>query len=125
MTSGFPEIDAQHKEWITRFNAFNQAVVQHKGAEAFSDALMFFIRYTETHFRTEETLMKVYHCSGEGLNKQEHDKFQKRVQEITYQTWPLGATEEDVLNLKAELGEWLVSHICKVDIKLREVVKKP
>jgi len=30
------------------------------------------------------------------------------------------ATEQDVLKLKNELANWLVSHICGVDVKLRE-----
>jgi hemerythrin len=120
MTTGFPEIDAQHKEWISRFNEFNQAVIDHKGQEVFGNALLFFLRDTETHFRFEEDLMKLHHCSAQGLNKEEHEKFQKRIHEITYQTWPLGATEEDVLQLKKELADWLISHICTVDVKLRE-----
>ena len=120
MSSGFPEIDNQHKEWISRFNAFNQAILEHKGEKVFADALMFFLRYTETHFRFEENLMKVQHCPAEGINRQEHAAFQKWIQELIFETWPLGATEQDVLKLKNELANWLVSHICGVDVKLRE-----
>jgi hemerythrin len=55
------------------------------------------------------------------LNKAEHDKFQARIQEITYMTWPLGATINDVMMLEEELVVWLKDHICTIDVKLRDV----
>ncbi len=121
MSTGIPQIDEQHKEWIARFNTFNQAVEENLGTETFSDALLFFLRYTQTHFHFEETLMTMYHCSAEGRNKLEHERFEKRIHELSFQTWPLGATPEEVLLLRNELGDWLVSHICKTDVALREV----
>jgi hemerythrin len=122
MTTGIPEIDAQHKKWIARFNEFRQAIINQKGEEACTNALLFFMRYTETHFRFEEAMMEQYHCSANALNKDEHKKFQDRIQEITYMTWPLGATMEDVKALEAELVGWLTNHICCVDVKLRDCV---
>ena len=121
MATGFPEIDGQHKEWISRFNKFTAAVTSQKGEEAWTDALMFFIHYTETHFRFEESIMKIYRCSTEAMNKAEHEKFQARIQEITYMTWPLGATMDDVINLQKELADWLRHHICTIDVQLRDV----
>jgi hemerythrin len=122
MTTGFQEIDAQHKEWISRFNEFENTIKDQKGEEKWVDNLLFFIRYTETHIRCEEEFMDQYHCSARNLNKEEHKKFQKRIQEISYMTWPLGATAEDVQQLEAEMIDWLNNHICNVDVKLRDCV---
>jgi len=122
MTTGFPEIDAQHKKWIAMFNDFENAINQKKGKEVCAETLLFFIRYAETHFQFEEDLMETYHCTARYLNKQEHDQFRVMIQEVTYKTWPLGATDEDVLTLEEELVTWLKKHICNVDVKLREWV---
>lgn len=121
MGSGLPEIDEQHREWISRFNEFDRAIVNQQGVQACSDALLFFLRYTETHFQFEEDLMKQYHCPAESMNREEHRKFQARIHETIYKTWPSGATESEVQRLRTELSEWLVHHICQVDVKLRDV----
>jgi hemerythrin len=124
MTTGFPEIDSQHKEWISRFNEFKEAIIAQKGEETCANAILFFTRYTETHFRFEEAFMQEYRCSAQYTNKTDHEKFKARIQEITYMTWPLGATQEDVLMLEEELADWMKNHICTIDVKLRDVVKK-
>jgi hemerythrin-like metal-binding protein len=123
MATGFPSIDAQHKEWLSRFNKFEDAIHDKNWKENWTEALLFFIRYTETHFRFEENLMAQYHCSARELNRDEHLKFQARIQEIVYMTWPLGATLNDVLLLEAELVDWLKNHICNIDVKLRDCDK--
>ena len=125
MTTGFPEIDAQHKKWIAMFNQFENAIINQRGEEICPDAILFFVRYTETHFRDEETLMELHHCSAQYTNKMDHEKFKSRLQEFTYMTWPLGATANDVFSLRNELVEWMRNHICTIDVKLRDVVKKP
>jgi hemerythrin len=122
MTTGVPEIDRQHREWIARFNEFERAIDNDLGEEACSKALLFFMQYTDTHFRFEENIMDHYRCPARYVNRQEHEQFQKKVQEIAYMTWPLGATREDVLTLEEELVVWLKGHICGVDVKLRECV---
>lgn len=123
MATGFPEIDRQHKEWITMFNNFEKAIHQQKGTEVYAEALLFIIRYAETHFKFEEDLMEKYHSTGWQVNKAEHDKLRARIRDFSYMTWPVGATETDVLALEAELVDWLKHHICTVDVKLKDWVK--
>jgi hemerythrin len=123
MASGIPELDQQHKEWIAKFNEFEQAIDLNKGEEACTKALLFFIHYTDTHFKFEEGLMEHYLCPARFKNKDEHEQFRTRIQEITYMTWPLGATGEDVFKLEEELVTWLKEHICGVDMQLRACVE--
>jgi hemerythrin len=124
MATGFPAIDEQHKEWICRFNEFGRAILENRGVEACSDVLLFFLHYTETHFRFEENVMDQYHCSAGAMNREEHKIFQSRIHETIYKTWPSGATESEVRALRNQLSDWLVHHICFVDVKLREVADK-
>jgi len=122
MATGVPEVDNQHKEWISRFNEFEKAIVINNGEQACSDTLLFFLRYTDTHFRFEENIMDLYHCPARYVNKQEHQRFKAWIEELVYKTWPLGALPEDVVKLEQEMVDWLKNHICTVDVKLRESV---
>lgn len=122
MATGFAEVDEQHKEWIARFNQFSAAVMNDRGEELWQSALLFFMQYTERHFKTEEALMKKTHCVTEGVNQAAHRKFEARLHEISYMTWPLGATKEDMINLQQELANWLRNHICVIDVQLRDHV---
>ncbi len=57
MATGFPEIDAQHKEWIRRINQFNDAVINHTGQEALQNTLDFLTQFSETYIIGDEALM--------------------------------------------------------------------
>jgi|WetSurMetagenome_2_1015567.scaffolds.fasta_scaffold280190_2 hypothetical protein len=42
MATGVAKVDAQHQDWIRRFNEFDEAVSQGKGIESVSGTLLFF-----------------------------------------------------------------------------------
>jgi hypothetical protein len=42
MATGVAELDAQHQEWIRRFDEFDEAVSQGKGIESVGGTLLFF-----------------------------------------------------------------------------------
>ena len=121
MATGFPEIDAQHKEWIRRINEFDDAVVNRKGQEAIQNTLDFLAQYSETHFAGEEALMAQRNSPVQEPNRAAHDEFRGKLAEI--RTWAKNdsATSVEVIALKDALEEWLVNHICTVDVQLRNV----
>jgi len=121
MATGFPEIDTQHKEWIRRINEFDDAVVNHKGLEVIQNTLDFLAQYSETHFAGEEALMTQHNSLVQEANRAAHNEFRGKLSEI--RTWVKneGATSVEVVALKNALEEWLVNHICTVDVQLRKV----
>ena len=119
MTTGVPEIDAQHKEWIRRFNEFEEAVVNHKGQEAIQATLDFLGRYAETHFADEEARMISSKSPALEENRSDHDVFRRKLAEIRSWVEREGATTVEVLALRGTLEDWLVNHICTIDVKLR------
>jgi hemerythrin len=121
MSTGFPDIDAQHKEWIARYNKFNDAVVHNKGLEVWGETLLFFLRYTETHFRFEEDIIELYNYPEKALQVEQHNKFRSRIEQIMRFTWPSKPTREDMMMLQVELGNWLQEHICTIDVQLRTI----
>ena len=123
MSTGSAVIDDQHKEWIRRFNKFEDAVVNRHGTEAVYDALQFFISYTETHFPYEEALMKKYNCPAEALNRAEHELFRDKLITLKNRVQSEGVSLVEVIELKVDMEQWLLNHICKVDAELCTVLK--
>jgi hemerythrin len=119
MTTGLPEIDAQHKEWMRRFNEFDDAVVSGKGHESILSALDFLKQYTETHFASEEKSMADLNSPAQGENHAAHAEFRGKLAEISSWVKKEGVSSVEVLALKMTLGDWLVNHISTIDVKLR------
>jgi hemerythrin len=119
MTTGVPEIDEEHKEWIRRFKEFEAAVIEGRGLEKIQNTLHFLAQYTETHFVHEEAYMAQYDSPVAALNRAEHDRFRAKLHEI--ETWiqQEGATLVEVMSLKIDMEQWLVNHICKIDVELQ------
>jgi hemerythrin len=119
MTTGLSEIDEEHKEWIRRFNEFEAAVVEGQGLEEIRHTLHFLAQYTETHFAHEEARMAQYNSPVAALNRAEHDRFRAKLHEI--ETWIQreGTTLVEVVSLKIDMEQWLVNHICKIDVELQ------
>lgn len=121
MATGFPGIDAQHKEWIRRINEFDDAVVNRKGQVVIQNTLDFLTQYTETHFVDEEAIMAKLNSPVQEPNRAAHDEFRGKLVEIRAWVKNAGATSVEVVELKFALEKWLVNHICTVDVQLRNV----
>jgi hemerythrin len=119
MTTGVPEIDVQHKEWIRCFNEFEEAVANRKGQGAIQATLDFLGGYAETHFADEEARMASLKSSALKENRADHNVFRHKLAEIKAWVEREGATTVEVLALKGTLEDWLVNHICTIDVKLR------
>ena len=121
MATGFPEIDAQHKEWIRRINEFDAAVVNHKAQETIQNTLDFLTQYSETHFVDEEAIMAQLNFPFQEPNRTAHEEFRGKLVEISAWVKDAGATSVEVIELKDALEKWLVNHIYTVDVQLRNV----
>lgn len=82
MATGFPQIDAQHKEWIRRVNEFDDVVINNKGHEEIQNTLDFLSQYSETHFASEEALMVQQKSPIQKQNQAAHDEFRGKLAEI-------------------------------------------
>ena len=120
MATGLPEVDAQHREWIRRINEFDNAVVNQKGHAAILSALDFLTQYSETHFVSEEASMARLHSPALDVNCAEHNEFRRKLSEIKGWVNREGVSTVEVIALQATLEEWLVNHICTIDVQLRE-----
>jgi hemerythrin len=120
MATGVPEVDAQHQEWIRRYNEFNEAVNQGKGIETVRSTLDFFVDYADTHFKCEEACMAERNCPAAEANRVAHQ--QMRYILVGFQAC-VGRKEVsmvEVASLRIQMQKWLVNHILTIDIQLRD-----
>ena len=65
--------------------------------------------------------MAQHHSPAQEPNRAAHDKFRGMLTEIRSWVKNEGATSVEVVELMIALDEWLVNHICTVDVQLRNV----
>jgi hemerythrin len=119
MSTGVPGVDAQHREWIRRYNQFDDAIHQGKGIEAVQNTLNFFIDYAETHFTFEEAVMDERHCPAAKANKAAHEHMLHTLDGFKSCAEKHGYSMIEMLGLKFQMEEWVINHILTIDIQLR------
>ena len=126
--TGINTVDEQHKTLVGLCNNLYNTVMQERQKENWEytdhvkQALEQCAEYAQTHFNTEERLMKA--CNYEGLSdhKYKHKQFIKRVSQesqffdkITY---------EQTMDFLKFLKEWVLSHISYEDRLFVKPLKK-
>lgn len=120
MATGVPVVDAQHQEWIRRYNEFDKAISQGKGLEAVQDTLDFFIAYADVHFKFEEAVMAERRCPAAEANRVAHEHMRNILNGFKKYAQKHGYSMSEIVSLKLRMEEWLVTHILSVDIQLRD-----
>ena len=121
---GIPAIDAQHKRLfglLTEFAKALHAGMRGKDLEKVLDALD---QYKTRHFQLEEIYMK--ECDYPGLEEQqkEHLYFDRRFSQLHDQLTESGLSRQIVNDIKAELSEWIHTHITVLDARFGEYYRK-
>ena len=109
------QIDRQHQKLIGYVNELNDAMRSGKGRLVLESVLNALIRYTQTHFATEEQLLET-HCFPDYLNhRHEHQTMTQKVSALQeqYNTGNIATTIETMNFLR----EWLDRHILGTDKK--------
>lgn len=120
MATGVSVVDAQHQEWIRRYNEFDKAIGQGKGLEFVQDTLDFFIAYAEVHFKLEEAVMDEHHCPAAEANRVAHEHMRNILSGFEKYVKKHGYSMSEIVSLRLRMEEWLITHILSVDIQLRD-----
>ena len=121
---GVTLIDEQHQQLIAHLNNLAKAVEQHQGPGQIGDTLGFLIDYTDFHFSAEEEQMEANNFPGLETQKIQHEKFKTTLSDLEQDLREEGATHELAGLIDTLLGNWLVNHICSVDMEFGEFLKK-
>ena len=124
MRTGLPDLDAQHKMIIKKFNQFSEAVSSLDARKVAGDILDFLQFYAVWHFEREEKYMEQYKCPAAQANKRAHAKFLDQFGQF-YEQWQTSNMDLDLVDeTYLELEKWIKNHFLGVDTQLRPYVKK-
>jgi len=124
MTTGYTEIDEQHKELLTRFNELYEAMAGGKGRTEIENILNYLAKYISMHFTAEERLMEETNCSAAKQNKQAHAEFIHTFDALYDKFLEEGASVSVVLAVNKEFKDWITNHFLEIDSQLIECSKR-
>ena len=124
MGTGDATIDNQHRKLIDMINQLSVAIQNGDGKEKLKPTLDFMANYVVEHFQHEEGVMTRHRCKVSEGNKKAHQNLLDFYGKWREQFDQDGASIAMVSELQRFLGNWVVSHIQKVDSCLATCVKK-
>lgn len=115
LSVGFQEIDDQHKELFRKINDLLESIGQGRGIQEVKNMIKFLEDYTATHFSAEEKLMLKYNYNGYSVQKTEHNKFIKVLDELKKKIGTSDVLLSSLLTVQKVTVDWLINHISKMD----------
>lgn len=115
LSVGVKEIDDQHKELISRMNAFFDAMKNGDKQLKVLEMLAFLEEYVVTHFRDEERLQLNTGYPLYKEHKKLHTDFIADIQKIRSDIETVGFTVATGAVVGSTLVSWLTLHINKMD----------
>jgi len=106
-------VDSQHKVLVELINALHQAMMSRRGKESLGGVLASRIKYTKSHFATEEGLLRANEYPDLVNHKAEHERFTQTIVDFQgrFQRNEVAMT----IDVMEFLKDWLVKHIMGVD----------
>lgn len=122
--TGDAAIDQQHKTLFETTDQYRQTLEAGVGEQTYDLFLEALIAFVEMHFSYEESCMFFHRCPAAGRNKIEHEHFKKRVYQENHRFAAEGFIRHEAKNLVDMIEDWLVSHIGRIDIQLKDCIEK-
>jgi len=126
MSVGAPSLDADHKGLIETINEAEHWIHMESWTqlELISTELL---RYVDEHFRREEAILDAVSYRDIAHHKAQHAAMVLRAKAF-HEKFLVASTDEEKrscsLALVKTLGEWLINHILKEDMKYRNFIPR-
>lgn len=124
LATGVPAIDAQHKELFAAFNDFAEAMERGIDEKELKKLLLYLRYYADWHFEREEDCARRHECPQAEENCQAHKRFRERITALYQQFRSSGGSRELAEQIHAELSDWLVNHIQRIDVRIGHCVRE-
>ncbi len=118
---GIEKIDNQHRKLVGILNMLYEEMQQGTGHEALGLALDNLVQYTNEHFLSEESMMKLYEYPDYPMHKEKHESMKKHVLKLAEQ-YRAGAVKSPI-QITNFLKDWLKKHILETDKKYGPFLK--
>ncbi|MDR0819177.1 MAG: bacteriohemerythrin [Oscillospiraceae bacterium] len=117
-------IDSQHKTLLKALKDLVEACGQGKGRSELDGAITFLADYTGKHFGDEEVLQKKYSFPDYSNHRRLHEGFKRVVAELKRELHEGGASVKLVGKVNSEVGNWLINHIKREDVKVADHIRE-
>ena len=120
--TGVEKIDRQHKRLFKIINDLEEAVLGETAEATFEEALKFLGNYVASHFSCEESCMHKMRCPVAETNKDAHTKFLQVYESFVNRFQSDGYSNAIAKELLNMTQDWLIEHICGVDIRMQSCI---
>lgn len=124
LLTGNTQIDTEHKELIRAINDLLDACSKGKGRAELEKTVEFLSSYTKTHFGREEVLQRKYGYPDYNNHIKYHKYFIDQVENIHKKLLESGANVALVGEINSKVGNWIINHIKKEDVKVAKHIKE-
>ena len=122
--TGIQRIDDQHRMLFKITADYRAALDEGKGRIVYETLLQSLEHYIRGHFAFEENCMEKYRCPIAHKNKDAHAGFVRVLAEFQQHYEQNGFDRTHARRLVDTLDKWLADHICRIDVRLRDVVEE-
>ena len=119
--TGNPIVDGQHKKLFTLINNINVGISEKRPKEVLLEIIDGLSAYVETHFKTEEDLMKSISYPDFENHRQEHNILKEQSEKLI-KLFRLGKVDLTA-TISKFLSDWLKNHIQEIDKKMIDWLK--
>jgi len=116
-------VDSQHKKLFELVSNIGKDCLEGRDVNDLSETLDFLLQYTVQHFNDEESLQQEYNFPEYEYHKKLHEEFEAIVIEKVAEFKEKGSTEDLSETVNDFVITWLVNHILKEDMKIKEYIK--
>lgn len=118
--TGVKEIDHQH-QWLFDFaNDLERELNNNADKANVHHILTKLEEYAQKHFQFEESCMNKWKCPFANENQCAHKNFVYAYENFMERYKREGQSEELAWKIHHMVERWIVNHICRIDLKLRE-----
>jgi len=123
-STGVESIDEQHKTIFRITEDFREALQEGGGQRTYDIVLESLEVYCQGHFKFEEACMTEHRCPVAAENEDAHVKFRDVLEGFRTRYQAAGYDRPEAYRLMDTIDQWLAEHICRIDVHLRNCVKK-
>lgn len=116
LSVGFSQIDEEHKKLVDLVNRLHEAMSKGKSSQILGSLFDEMVSYTQTHFHSEERLMKDHAYPEIIAHVKEHQDLIRQVGDL-HEKYKAGTALLSIATMDF-LKKWLASHILGTDLKL-------
>ncbi len=124
LLTGHDMIDEQHEQLFGYINNLLRACGEGRGRAELGNAIQYLMDYTEEHFSAEERLQNKYSYPDRVNHKKYHETFKRTIRELAEELDRDGTSVTLVGKINKSVGDWLVNHVKKQDVKVAKHIAK-